>query len=164
MKIKMYLSICLSICLLFLFAVPSFALTSSTSDNLFSSSSVVNNLISLVPDNTDYVIWNDSDNSYYLAYGGISVNNNSFTSDDVNLVHYYRSGSIASYNYSFSNNQSLSLNVSKVVTSNVPHYLSSVNLNYENHRLSHLIYIALLVAAIFTVFNTVRGWIGGRYY
>lgn len=73
---------------------------------------------------SDYVIFNDSEYSYYIVWGKLENENGQVTGDDVEYIHYYRtstSGYTSNYVYEVGSDTSfvLSLSSEYVPTSNV---------------------------------------------
>lgn len=138
------------------------ALTTSTVNNVYGNSSVVNELLSLVPegDKYDYVVFRDGDYSYYLFYGhDFSIQNDILSApNDTNYVHYYRLGSGVSYTYQYDFGvDSLSLYVNDVVTSNMDFELASSSWNFENYQNQVLAVICLLAFLPILVFVNALG-------
>ncbi len=100
----------------------------STYADVVSTSSQANNLISYAFSykgflESDYVIFCDVQNSYYIVWGDLTVQNGKVTGSDVQTVHYYRpSGTNNSYEYVYSTETTFSLDPDHVCTSNLENY------------------------------------------
>lgn len=123
---KKIISIILVVISLFLFVVPSSALSHSTYSDLSQSNTTVQNLISFANNydsfhESKFVVYNTSNTSTFIVWGdSLTGNQNNVTSSSkVYYIEYSRNSDMQySYKYSFSDN--FSLNVSDVIISNIP--------------------------------------------
>ena len=141
------------------FSLNAFAFSGSTYGDLSQSSSNVDNLISYAYNfdsflGSDFVVFQSGQYSYYIFWGDIDYENSRVTADKAEYISYIREGSGSSYAYTYSHgvNESLSLNVNKLVVSNIDE-LGSVSSLYEdlnnNHRI--LTVFVILLGFIFVL-------------
>lgn len=83
-----------------------FAYSGNTSVSLSQNNSTVQNLISYAANydgfyDSDYVVYQDEQYSYYIAWGDLTVANDVVSGVNVDCIHYYRSGSSGSYEYNY---------------------------------------------------------------
>lgn len=146
--VRIFIVLFVIVCLCRLCGLFGSALTVSTYNDILGNNSVCNNLLSFVPCNMKYVIFQDSSDSYYCFYGKNSdfiINNNNISASDLNYIRYYRSGSYSTYSYS-SGSANLNLMVNNIITSNLnTDFLSSENNNYKNMSIQYIILISVLV-------------------
>lgn len=127
MKNKVFIALFLFVIFFTLTIVPCMALEVSPSNNVTSTSTNANNLINYANSYSnfvysDYVVLQSGDNEYYIVWGNdFTVNNSIVTSDKVEFIRYYRTGTMNNsyiYDYGTSDNFRLTLN-DYVVTSNL---------------------------------------------
>lgn len=149
-----------------LFGIFSFALTTSTYNDTLGSSTTCNNLLSLIPSNSAYVVFQNSDSSYYCFYGEPSdfeTNNNVISGNNLNYVSYIRTGTYGTYSYN-QGTDNLRLTVNNVIASNLKNdLLSSVNFNYYSTSIQHISFIAMLVFFPIIMITNIRR-LGREYY
>ena len=142
------------------------ALTVSTYNDVLGNNTVCNNLLSFVPSNMKYVIFQDSESSYYCFYGqnsDFTLTSNSVSASQMKYVRYYRSGNYSNYNY-VSGSADLNLSVSNVIASNLKtDFLSSENFNYAGMSVQYISFIALLVFFPIVMITNIRR-LGREYY
>lgn len=141
------------------FSLNAFAFSGSTYADLSQSSSNVDNLISYAYNfdsfiGSDYVVFQDSQYSYYIFWGDLKYEGSRVTSEEAEYIRYYREGSGVSYSYSYEHSEDvpLSLTVNKLVVSNIDE-LGSVSSLYEdlNHNYRILTVFVILLAFIFVL-------------
>lgn len=158
--IKIAVVAVLAFCVL---SVNAFALNTSTYADISSTATNTQNLINYAINydsfkDTEYVVFQSAQYSYYIVWGDFEYNGTSVTSDKVEYIQYYREGSGYDYvyQYSYGANEVFALSVNNVVVSNVEGLGMSSNLyrDYEYYRSFDLNTIlfggALLVIMILT--------------
>lgn len=117
----------LIILLLFLFALPSSALTSTSYADLASTSSQAINLLNYAYNiesfsDSDFVIYRDNQYSYYIVWGDLVFSGQSVTGSDVEYCRYYRTGDAysSSYLYDYGSASDFSLDIVYAIVSNIP--------------------------------------------
>lgn len=70
---------------------------------------------------SDYVVFCNEQNSYYIVWGDLSYNDSSVSGSDVQYLRYYRAGSGTSYQYTYQygTDSSFKLTPSHMCTSNI---------------------------------------------
>lgn len=109
-------------------------------------------------ENSDYIIFNDSDYSYYIVWGKLFEENGKVVSDgEVEYIRYYRtssSGYTGTYQYVSGSDDSFSLSLSKeyICTSSVDN-VGFISTSYQQYRFeqSALMLFVLLVAMVFVI-------------
>lgn len=156
--ISVLTSVLLGLILKFSFAS---ALSTSTDSDVLQNSSYVANLLSLIPDDNysdDYVIFSDSDYSYYCFYGKFSVNNNIITGENLNFIHYSRNPNSYSWSYSFGTDN-LSLTVEDIICSNLNIQMASNSWSYDNFSNTKITTICCLAFIPILLFSNLWGCI-----
>lgn len=114
-----------------LIAVMSFnvsALTvSDTYSDVSSTSSQAVNLVNYAANfesfiDSDFVVFCDSQYSYYIVWGDLENNNGVISGSDVEYIHYYRIDSYNSYTYQYGTDVSFGLNPDNLCTSNIDNF------------------------------------------
>ncbi len=140
-----------------LFSLNAFALSSSTYGDLAQSSSQVQNLISYANNfpgfiGSDFVVFQNGQYSYYIFWGDLKYDGSRVTADKADYISYIREGSGASYSYSYrhGDEESLSLTVNHLVTSNIDELGSSSAL-YEQYKsyYSEVVFYVFILAFLF---------------
>lgn len=155
---------CLSLCLTLINFVPVQALNHSTYGDLTSSNSNANNLINYAYNyksfkNQDFIIYQESQYSYYICWGDITFTNNKLHSDNVEYINYTRTGANNSYSYVYNyGSDKLDLNVNHVILSNIDNVGSVINTykiyQYNDYFIKLLIFsISLLFAMLLSLFR-----------
>lgn len=104
-KIILVILTVLMLCSVFL--LPSSALTvSDTYSDVTSTSSQAVNLVNYAANyesfiDSDFVIFCDSQNSYYIVWGDLECDGDIVTGEDIEYIHYFRSGSSGASYYSY---------------------------------------------------------------
>lgn len=158
--IKISVVVVLLLCVL---SVNALAFNGSTYGDMASSSTTTQNLLNFAMNfdsfkNSDYVIFQNAQYSYYIVWGDLTYNDTSVTANQINYVQYYREGSGYDYiyNYAYGTDNAFNLNVGNVVISNIEGLGMSSNLyrDYEYYQKTDLYVIlfggALLVIMILT--------------
>lgn len=163
---RILICVVIVIVLLRAFGLVSFALTTSTYNDTLGTSTTCNNLLSLIPSDCTYVVFQNSESSYYCFYGDPSefeINNNILSGSNLKYVSYIRSGTYGSYSYG-SGTDNLRLTVQNVIASNLKSdLLTSVNYNYFSTSIQHLSFIAMLVFFPIILITNLRR-LGHEYY
>lgn len=128
---------------------------SDTYSDVTSTSSQANNLINYAMNYnnflySDFVIFSDDLNSYYLVWSddlvfdGVTV-----SGSDVEFVHYFRSGSAGSYSYSYEYgiDSAFSLSSSFVCTSNIAEFGFRSALFDEYYHRHEMLLLFLLICS-----------------
>lgn len=129
------------VCLTVLMSFPASALTvSDTYSDVASTSSQAVNLVNYAANfesfiDSEFVIFCDSQNSYYIVWGDLENNNGIISGSDVEYIHYYRTDNYNSYTYQYGTEVSFGLNPDNLCTSNIENFgfRSSA---YETFRLN----------------------------
>lgn len=161
--IKFFIAV-LSFCLTFISVVPVGALSHTTYGDLTSSHSTANNLINYAYNyksfkNQDFIIYQESQYSYYICWGDITLNNNKLYSDNVEYINYTRTGANNSYTYVYNyGSDKLDLNVNHVILSNIDNVGSVINTykiyQYNDYFIKLLIFtISILFAIMISFFR-----------
>lgn len=147
------------VCLVSVFTVNCFALSSGTYSDLASTSSNVTNLINYAMSydtfiTSDYVVYQSAQYEYYIVWGDLTYNGTQVQGSDINYISYIRSGSGYDYTYSYSSgtDTNFTLIVSHIVTSNIPElgFTSSVYHGYKtNDNVTK--FCVVMTAALFVV-------------
>lgn len=150
---------------LFFLAPRAFALNTSTYGDVLSSSSTVNNLLSLIPERVtgkyDYIVFQNTSDSYYCFYGNdFTISGSTVTASNCDYIRYYRQGSTYSYVYSFGTDN-LTLQVSNVVTSNLNLQKAANSFTFDEYQNNVILYFSVIIIAVFIIFSTLRGWFRG---
>lgn len=156
------------VCLLIKFLFPSaFSLDYSTYDDLFSSNSNVNTLLSLLPvdnHNYDYVVWQNAEREYIIAYSSeLTYENDLIVSGSdvpVNYIrsYYQSSGYQYEQKFEYGTLTNFSLSVNDIVTSNLNFEKSSHSFTYEsfsNNRFNYWILLAFIPIILVLLFRKV---------
>lgn len=101
----------------------------------------------------DFVVFRDSQNSYYIVWGHLDYANNAVTGDDVKFIRYYRPDNINSYTYQVGEDDSFILtNIKFLLTSNINGLgISSPTFNdfeYQNDMIILSIFTTACVLAV----------------
>lgn len=102
----------------------------------------------------DYVIFRDSQNSYYIVWGDLLYSSSSVTGSDVLFIRYYRpDGTTSSYTYQIGSDNFFTLsNINSLVTSNIDGLgISSPTFNqleYQNDMIILSIFTTACVLAV----------------
>lgn len=154
-----------SVIIFALFSVNCFALSSSTYTDLSQSSSTVQNLISFANNydsfiNSDFVVFQNGQYSYYIFWGDLKYNGTSVTADKAEYISYIREGSGYDYvyQYSYGNEEALSLTVSNTVISNIDELGSSSALyaQYKSYETDKMFFVFILACLIVSMFLSFR--------
>lgn len=128
----------------------------STYADVVSTSTQVTNLINYAMSyddfiDSDYVIFTDVQNSYYIVWSkDLSFNNNIVTGTNIKYIHYYRNSSNV-YTYVYGTDSSFSLRSSYVNTSSLNNYGFTSSL-FEEYKKSNMDqYFSILVTAFIFV-------------
>lgn len=114
---------------------------SDTYSDVASTSSQAINLVNYAASyksffGSDFVVFCDSQNSYYIVWGELKNNNGTVSGSDIEYIHYYRVGSIGTsqYIYEYGTDNSFGLNPDNAITTNISDsgFVSSV---YEEYKL-----------------------------
>lgn len=103
----------------------------------------------------DYVIFRDSQNSYYIVWGDLLYSSSSVTGTDVLFIRYYRpDGTTNTYTYQVGSDNSFTLsNINYLVTSNIDGLgISSPTYNtyhYEHKSMILSIFMTACLSGIF---------------
>ena len=150
----------------FVSCVGAFALTTTTYADTLGTGTISNNLLSMIPEGKSYVIFQNSDNSYFIFYADKSafeLSNNKVEANQIDYIRYYRTSNQYSWIYS-SGVDDLSLTVNNIVASNLDtDFLSSQNYNYSSVSTQYLSFIALLVFFPIVMITNLRR-LGHEYY
>lgn len=121
---------------------------SDTYSDVSSTSSQAVNLVNYAANfesfiDSDFVIFCDSQNSYYIVWGDLENNNGIISGSDVEYIHYYRTDNYNSYTYQYGTENSFGLNPDNLCTSNIENFgfRSSA---YETFKLNDSIETALI--------------------
>lgn len=144
-------------------SVNAFALNTSTYADVASTSTNSQNLINYAINyksfkDSDFVVFQSAQYSYYIVWGDLKYNGASVSSDKVEYIQYYRQGSGYDYvyQYSYGADDAFTLSVNNVVVSNVEGLGMSSNLYrdydyYRSYELNTILFGgALLVIMILT--------------
>lgn len=152
--------------LLRIFGIFSFALTTSTYNDTLGTSTTCNNLLSFVPSNCAYVVFQNGESSYFCFYGSPSdfeINDNVISGNNLKFVSYVRTGAYGTYSYS-QGTDNLRLTVSNVIASNLKtDLLTSSSYNYFSTSIQHLSFVAMLVFFPIILITNLRR-LGHEYY
>lgn len=151
-------SVLLGLVLRFCFAS---ALTVSTDSDVLQNSSYVQNLLSLIPDDNysdDYVVFSDSDYSYYCFYGKFFLNNNIISGDNLNYIRYYRNPNSYNWSYTFGSD-SLKLTINNIICSNLDIQRASNSWSYDNFSNTKITTICCLAFIPILLFANLWGCI-----
>lgn len=102
----------------------------------------------------DFVIFRDSQNSYYIVWGDLAYSNNSVTGGEIDYIRYYRPDGQTVFTYLVGNDTSFTLsNINYLVTSNIDGLgISSPTFNtmhYEYKSMMLSIFITSCLSGIF---------------
>lgn len=149
------------------FCVSSFALSTSTYADLSSTSSTGQNLINLALnydtfENSDFVIFQDGQYSYYIVWGDLTYNASSVSGSEIEYISYVREGSSYDYTYSYNygTDSAFSLTVSNLTVSNIDG-LGFISTIYEEHesRLNQKIFDIFIYSTLFVIaLTSLRGF------
>lgn len=136
---------------------------SSLDGSVTSTSSQANNLLSYAMGfdsfrNSDFIIFNDSEYSYYIVWGDLKNEDGTIVSDGaVEYIRYYRtssSGYSSSYSYEVGNDEVFSLSLSEeyICTTSVAEsgFVSSTYLDYR-YKQGTLILFMFILAMVFAI-------------
>lgn len=164
---KRILFVILIVFVVSLMSLPVSALSSITYTDVASTSSNATNLINyaMAYDDfiySDYVIYSDVNYSYYIVWSDeLEHNNGTVTGQDIQYVHYYRTGSTGSYSYvyDYGTDSDFKLNVSHICTSNIPEFgfHSSVFADYYNRYVVRYILILICSFGFVSMIILMRG-------
>ncbi len=117
--------LCIILCL-FLFALPSSALSHSTYNGLSQSNSTVQNLISMALNydnflDSKYVVYQSGQYDYYIVWGDLYINNSGYivSEGDVIYIRYYRTDNYNTYEYLPGTDSSFNLTPYDMIVTNV---------------------------------------------
>ncbi len=101
----------------------------STYSDVTSTSSQAVNLVNYAMSysdfiDSDFVIFCDEQNSYYIVWGSLNYDGSTITGSYIEYIHYYRLGSAASYQYTYEygTDTSFRLQPDNICTSNIPDF------------------------------------------
>lgn len=103
----------------------------------------------------DFVIFRDSQNSYYIVWGDLVYSNNSVTGGEIDYIRYYRpDGTMNTYTYKVGSDNTFTLsNINYLVTSNIDGLgISSPTYNsyyYEHKSMMLSIFMSSCLSGIF---------------
>lgn len=143
---------------MFLVPVASALTFNSTYSDTVSTSSQSINLINYAMSyddflDSDYVIFTDSQNSYYIVWSkNMKVNNGIVTASNIKYIHYYRSSNYNSYSYVYGSDSSFTLHSSFVDTSSLANY-GFKSSTYDEYKYSYYNkhFFILILAFIFVI-------------
>lgn len=163
---RILICVVIVVVLLRAFGLVSFALTTSTYNDTLGTSTTCNNLLSFIPSNSSYVVFQNGESSYYCFYGSASdfvISNNVITGTDLHYVSYIRTGTYGTYSYS-QGTDNLRLTVNNVIASNLnSDLLTSSNYNFDSSSVQHMSFIAMLVFFPIILITNLRR-LGHEYY
>lgn len=138
---KIILFLCLFSVLVSFTCFSSSALTvNSTYSDVTSTSTQAVNLVNFAMSyedfvTSDYVVFCNEQNSYYIVWGDLSYNDSSVSGSDVQYLRYYRAGSGTSYQYTYQygTDSSFKLTPSHMCTSNIKNFGFSSS-TYQDYK------------------------------
>ena len=100
---------------------------SDTYSDVSSTSSQAVNLVNYAANfesfiDSEFVIFCDSQYSYYIVWGDLENNNGIISGSDVEYIHYYRTDNFNSYTYRYGTDISFGLNPDNLCTSNIENF------------------------------------------